>query len=670
MMIRRWWAAGLALTCAAGLARAQLPATVFVGQEGEKSPVVEPKRPVEPAASRVTAVTVYQGNALVTRTVEVPEGKGLVEVVVTPLPAETIESSLYTEGTDGLRVLSTRYRMRAVKEDTRAAVRAKQQQIAKHRQEAERLQKEAQVHEQNIQLLGKLETFTGATLQQLAEKGRLDSVSTIGLAKYVMDSRATESAKQVEIQQTLRANAEATELATRELNELSAGASKTERDAVIVVDKEDPKAGQVRLNYLVGAATWHPQYRFHAGSEKDPINLEYLAAVEQKTGEDWTGVDMTLSTAQPQLNATPPDLLALDIAVIGRGALMAGRPPGQPGQQAPSMAGAGGMGIMDGTSMAAADALRAQSRLLREQAQKQMNSNNAVAGGAIINEAAALEQTEELFAKAKDDRDDKKPGGDQGRPAAPPETATVHREGPSVTYHLRARLTIPSRNDQQLIEVARIDLKPDYSAKAVPVLTPHVYRLADLVNGSRYVLLPGEATMYIGSDFVGRMNLPLVAIGERLAVGFGVDPQLQVARQLVRKQRSVQGGNQVHTYEYRITVSSYKAEPVRMQVWDRLPRAEAEAVAVSLGELKPKLSEDPTYARKDRPENLLRWDLAVAPGSSGEKAATIDYQFKLEYARDVSIASLKPKSSDRGTMVDTLPPPAATPPAPPAPPQP
>ena len=677
MTIRRWWAAGLALTCAAGLARAQVPATVFVGQEGEKPPVVGAERPVEPAGSRVTAVTVYQGNALVTRTVEVPEGKGLVEVVVTPLPAETIDSSLYTEGTDGLRVLSTRYRMRAVKEDTRAGVRAKQQQISKLRQEAERLQKEAQVHEQNIQLLGKLENFTGATLQQLTEKGRLDSESTIGLAKYVMDSRATESDKEVEIQQTLRANAEATDLATRELNELSAGASKTERDAVIVVDKEDAKAGQVRLNYLVGAATWHPQYRFHAGSEKDPIHLEYLAAVEQKTGEDWTGVDMTLSTAQPQLNATPPDLLALDIAVVGRGAMMAGRPAGQPGQQPPGMAGAGGMGggmggigMMDGTTTVAADALRAQSRSLREQAQQQMISNNAVAGGAIINQAAALEQTEELFAKAKDDRDDQKPGGDQDRPAAPPETATVHREGPSVTYHLRARLTVPSRNDQQLIEVARIELKPDYYAKAVPVLTPHVYRLAGLVNDSRYVLLPGEATMYVGSDFVGRMNLPLVAIGERLAVGFGVDPQLQVARQLVRKQRNVQGGNQVHTYEYRITVSSYKAEPVRMQVWDRLPRAEAEAVVVSLEEPKPKLSADPTYARKDRPENLLRWDLAVEPGTSGEKAATIDYQFKLEYARDVSIASLKPKSSDRGETVDTLPPPAAAPPAPSAPPQP
>jgi hypothetical protein len=183
------------------------------------------------------------------------------------------------------------------------------------------------------------------------------------------------------------------------------------------------------------------------------------------------------------------------------------------------------------------------------------------------------------------------------------------------------------------------------------------------------VLLPGEATMYVGSDFVGRMNLALVAIGERYTVGFGVDPQLQVSRALAKKSRTVQGGNQVHSYEYRITVGSYKSEPLQVRVWDRLPRAEAEAVAVSLVDAAPKLSEDPTYLRRERPENLLRWDLTVGLGQNGEKSAAVAYQFKLEYARDVVIANFKANpagtESQRGTE---LPPPrAAAPPAPPAP---
>jgi hypothetical protein len=446
---------------------------------------------------------------------------------------------------------------------------------------------------------------------------------------------------QVEREQKIQANAEASAFATRELGELTAGASRTERDAVIVVDRTDagPGVKSVRLNYLVSAATWRPQYRFRAAGEKDPVQLEYLAAVEQQTGEDWTGVDMTLSTAQPQLNATPPELLALDITVVNRTPTIALELQGQPGQvtvPVGPMGGAGGMGL--GGLVLNSTQFRDQSRDLRRKAQKELISNNFAVGGTYINEAAALEQTDELLAR-KDDREEKR--ARQGVPVDEP--AIVTHEGPSVTYHLRARLTVPSRNDQQLIEIARIEMNPDYYFKAVPVLTAHVYRLADLANRSAYVLLPGEATMYVGSDFVGRMNLPLVAIGERFTVGFGVDPQLQVNRQLVKKAHSIQGGNQVHSYDYRITISSYKTTPARVQIWDRLPRAEADAVAVSLVEPAPKLSDDPTYLRRERPENLLRWDLTVAAESSGEKAAAIAYQFKLEYARDVAIADFKSK---------------------------
>jgi hypothetical protein len=39
----------------------------------------------------------------------------------------------------------------------------------------------------------------------------------------------------------------------------------------------------------------------------------------------------------------------------------------------------------------------------------------------------------------------------------------------------------------------------------------------------------------------------------------------------------------------------------------------------------------------------LRWDLTVNPGQSGEKAHSLAYQFKLEYARDVAIANFKTK---------------------------
>src|SRR5947209_1770794 len=111
-----------------------------------------PARPGVPhaAPSRISHVTVYQNNALVTRQVEVPEGTGTFELVVTPLPPQTVNSSLYSEGTDGLRVLTTRYRTRPVQEDTREEVRKLEAQLKGLQAEQQKLQSDIQVVEQNI----------------------------------------------------------------------------------------------------------------------------------------------------------------------------------------------------------------------------------------------------------------------------------------------------------------------------------------------------------------------------------------------------------------------------------------------------------------------------------------------------------------------------------------
>jgi len=266
---------------------------------------------------------------------------------------------------------------------------------------------------------------------------------------------------------------------------------------------------------------------------------------------------------------------------------------------------------------------------LQKHSQTLLNLRQDRDANEIANYAATLEQARDLVMATK-----------KGRPGESVGTARKN-DGPSVTYHLQARLSVPSRPDDQVVEIARLELEPDFYYKAVPVLTPHVYRQAALVNTSKHVLLPGEATMYHGSDFVGRMALPLVAVGEELTVGFGAEPQLQVTRQMTDKQRAMQGGNQVLKFDYRILVSSYKAEKVKVQVWDRLPHAESEAMVVDLLKSSPEVCKDPLYAREERANNLLRWDLLVEPGSRGEKAARVEYEFKLQLDKQATFGSFQ-----------------------------
>src|SRR5262249_30872285 len=127
-----------------------------------------------------------------------------------------------------------------------------------------------------------------------------------------------------------------------------------------------------------------------------------------------------------------------------------------------------------------------QVKSLRTKAQKDFNEKKQSSGVGLYNTAAALDQSWELFNAAE---------------AVKRGCSLAQREGPTVTYHLSSRLSVPSRADEQVLEVSRVEMAPEFYYKAVPLLTAQVYRLADLVNRSKYTLLPGEATMYIGTDF-------------------------------------------------------------------------------------------------------------------------------------------------------------------------
>jgi uncharacterized protein (TIGR02231 family) len=561
---------------------------------------------VKAAPSRIVAVTVYPTSALVTREVDVPAGAGLAELIVTPLPSPTVQSSLYAEGTEGVRILSTRFRIRPVQADTREDVRRLQEELVELQRTQDRAETDMKSIQGTQQYLGKLENFTAANTMHAAEKGGPNSDSTIALSKYLIETRQEKARELIALQHKVQILTEKMEFARRKLNELTASPSRTEQDAVIVVDRANAGATKVRLNYLVEAASWHPQYKVRAGKEgKDPVRLEYLAGVTQHTGEDWTNVNLVLSTAQPMLNSAPPELQKLNVVAVPRGAAT--------------------------VVLQAPNAMELEGRVkdLRSKAQKDINEGRASSGEGWFNRAAALDQSWELL---------------NPEAAVKRGCALAFREGPSVIYHLNTALTVPSRNDEQVVEVTRIDVPPAYYYKAVPVLTPHVYRLADLVNQSKYVLLPGDATVYIGTDFVGQQTLPLVAIGEQFTVGFGVDPQLQVQRQMIDKSRSTKGGNQSLHYDYRILVSSYKTERVKMQVWDRLPHADTEAVGVSLIKANPEISTDALYVREQKPINLLRWDVSVEANQTGEKALAINYEFKLELDRQMTISNFQSAS--------------------------
>jgi hypothetical protein len=533
------------------------------------------------------------------------------------MPNQIVPSTMYSEGSAGLRVLTTRFTTRQVLEDTSEERRKLEAELEKYMVIGSKIASEIANLQKNIELLTKLEGVT--------EKGKYTGDEIIAMAKYVMEQRLEKAKDMVTINDQKRLNDIQLAFVQRRMGELGRAGGKMERDAVIVVDREAGKGGKIRLNYLVGSVTWRPEYKLRAGKLDQDVQLDYLANLMQHSGEDWNQVNMTLSTAQPMLNASPPELAMLLPTLVHRGA------PG-----GPPMPGSGPAPFAQTTPNMA---LWNKANELRGKAGVNYRSGNGKdqrEAGKFLNDAAAYEQNLDLMRSRTEVLAQLKGGG---KAAAGLSTT----DGPSVTYHLASKLTVPSRNDEQVLEVVKLKLAPKFYYKTVPVLNTHVYRLADLVNKSEHVLLPGEATMYQGSDFVGRMPMPLVASGEEFTAGFGVDTQLQIQRQMVDQTRSTQGGNQVLKYDYRILISSFKNEPVKLQVWDRLPKGETESVGVILLKTSPELCKDGIYMRESRPNNLLRWDIEVPGNCNGEKAVPINYEFKMELDRQMAITGFQSK---------------------------
>ncbi|MHC4658839.1 MAG: mucoidy inhibitor MuiA family protein [Planctomycetota bacterium] len=547
----------------------------------------------------ISKVTVYRGQALVTRTIKVDLPAGTSELIVSDLPARIVPESLYAQTSGDVKILSVRYRQKAVKEDTREEVKELDEQI-------EAIENQIRRAERNHKHGGKLwAKYDG--LWKLAidgEKvdlnhGLLQAEQIQSLAQY-LEAKWNELHKNsLEIEDHIAELKKELELLNRKRRELDTSRSRTEREAMLFISKPDKKRATIELSYLVNNANWQQQYNLRANPQKESVLIEYNAVVNQTSGEDWDGVALSLSTAEPTMVAEPP---VLEPMLVGLSRLDRAL---QQEQQRSFMA---------------------RDNIIRQQKARKANIRMGNWANDDLNTLALTNQAFVFNAS-----------GIQVQEFQEQMTEITRIEGISVTYDLPGKLSLPSRSDQQLVTIAAITAKADFTLVAAPLLTDYVYLQAELLNDSDTILLPGEASMFRNGGFVGKSRLPQVTTGEKFTTGFGIDSQVQVAHELEDKKTRVQGGNRIDTYHYRIALSNYKNTPVKLRLLDRLPYADTDSIKVELEKTQPALSKDSEYLRTSRKKGILRWDLDLEPNTAEGDATIVKYTYTMEYDRNMQI---------------------------------
>ena len=558
----------------------------------------------------ISKVTVYRGQALVTRTVKVDLPAGTSELIVTDLPARIVPESLYAQTSGDIKVLSVRYREKAVREDTREEVKELDAQIEETKIQLYHAERDLSHSKEAFARYGGLWKLTIDGANANLNRGLLESKPIEQLTKYLESKSIQWHKENVRLEDSIKNLKKELELLNRKRAELDAGRARTEREAVLFISNKGRKKASIGLNYLVNGANWLAAYNLRANPEKSNVLIEYNAVVNQTSGEDWDGVALSLSTAEPTMIAAPPVLEPMSVR-LGRARMEA--------------KGVAGAAVQAGDRVRPGFIDRSQEfeQLLRS---RRAQSKKGKAAQVELGEIASREQILLLNAPVRELADMKRRVIEIAR-----------TEGVSVTYELPGKLTLPSRTDQQLVTIATITADADFTLLATPLLTDYVYLQAELLNDSDTILLAGQASMFRNGEFVGKSQLPIVTIGEKFTAGFGIDSQIQVARELEDKKTRIQGGNRIDTYHYRIALSNYKNSEVKLRLLDRLPYTDDDSIKIELEKTEPELSKDGEYLRTARKKGILRWDLNLAPNTVDEDATIVKYSFTMEYDKNMQI---------------------------------
>jgi uncharacterized protein (TIGR02231 family) len=586
------WTVRWLAVAAASLAVSVVPGTASVAAESPSGPV--------------THVTLYLGQAMAGRTIQITGPKGAKEIVVADLPEQVVPESLFAEGSEGIEIRSVLYRTRAVGEEPRDEVRKLDDAIKQVQAKIELNKKAESLLTKQMAYLDQLEGFVATTAKTDLSRGVLDADALQKVTLFSFEQRKTVSDKLAPLEKDAKDLADQLTLLQRRRGELTSGASRTAREAVLFVEKRGAAAESVRLNYLVSNCGWTPAYTLRAGPDGKEVRVECHGLIRQMSGEDWNNVQLVLSTASPALSASGPGLGSFPV-VLDREA--DSEPP-----SAKELA-------------SQLDAIR--DRLAKALAQHQ----SAVTAGEktrldwALNSAANEFQNLELIS-----------GKDL---VSTLRTAEMERgRGPSLTYALPAPVSLASRSDQQMVQVFQTKFASRFHHLAAPVLTGHVYREAELINTGDQDLLAGPTSAYLDGRFVGRGEIPTVARGQMFVPGFGADPQLRTRRELVDRTESVQGGNRKLEFKYRLILENYKPEAALVRIYDRLPYGEgATDVRVTLSPMKDPLDENQLYQLRERPKGLLRWEISVPAAAVREKARIIEYGFSVEFDRNFQLST-------------------------------
>jgi len=537
--------------------------------------------------AKIARVTVYADRAEVVRRFAATLPAGEHTLVFDSLPGDTDLSSVRATGQGAFSLVDIRTETIQTLEVPDAQVRSL---MASLKVEQVRLQEVAQAQTRNAQRRSSLDKVLGRLTAVGKESANpdLDPAKWGAYLAYHVESLAKLDQETLELkgrEDVLRAEIGRME---RELNQLNGNRTKSRNVARVKVEVKQAGAQELELSYVVAGPSWSPRYDVRADTIAKKLTVAYQAQVRQRTGEDWRGVTLRLSTAQPGVGGREPELAPW--------ALRKAEPV------VPT-----GLVLMDEGGVTAAKP----------------------GAPAAVRRGARIADKQELDAVAL--------GGVSVSAAAPPmelATATIQAGATAALFQVPRPVDIPSEPKSVKVALTEQTFFASFRHSCVPKLSADVYLKAQAVNASDYPFLPGPTAVFLDGAYVAAASMDLVPAGQEFTTFLGVDQSVKVERRVLARREEVSGvfGKKTHrtVHDQLFKVTNGKRADIDLTIADQLPMSNHDAIKVVLEE--PRYEKD-TEALKLNEQKFLEWRLRLGAGDKLD----VPFRFAVERPEDVVV---------------------------------
>ena len=358
----------------------------------------------------------------------------------------------------------------------------------------------------------------------------------------------------------------------RELNELNAQRFKFRNVARVRIEAKQAGPIELDLAYVVRGPSWNPLYDIRADTKAKTVQVNYHAEVRQSTGEDWKGVALKLSTAQPNLGGREPQMSPWFIHRF----------------VPPPVVVTGGVVLESASKLDRAD-----------RGSSERNRFSALSASAPAPASAAMD-----FSYAR-----------------------VNTGGTAATFSIPRAYDVPSDNKPAKVAIASESFPSEFRHTCVPKLSPHVYLKAKAINKSDFPFIAGPTAVFLDGAFVANANLDLVAPGQEFWTYLGADQSVKVDLKdlgKVEELSGIFGKKTARTVVSKVfKVTNGKATDVQLSIRDQVPSSNHEEIKVVYEE--PKYEKDTDGFKVDQ-SKFVEWNLTLKPSIKQD----VPFRFAIE----------------------------------------